>query len=173
MDRMSSGMVGTGGASSAVIGVRCGDGERNVRSVMELWLGDLCMPLLVSWLPCDDTEALRLCVRFVCTSATLMGVVGRDRNAAAAAAAEEREELDARRANAEAAAVAAFGFAVAAVSGWNCKRVSGRQQRNVLEATSASRRSSVLPCIPWIPNEWSQTDYRQKRHHQSAAREHT
>lgn len=71
----------------------------------------------MSWLPCDDTDALRFCVRFVCTSATLVGVVGRDRNAAAAAA-DEREEVDARRANAEAAAVAAFGFAVAAVNGW-------------------------------------------------------
>lgn len=46
-----------------------------------------------------------------------MGVVGRARRAAAAAADDRDEEEDARRAKAEAAAVAALGFAVAAVNG--------------------------------------------------------
>lgn len=46
-----------------------------------------------------------------------MGVVGLARRAAAAAA-DERDDEDARRANADAAAVAALGFAVAAVNGY-------------------------------------------------------
>lgn len=72
----------------------------------------------------DATDALRRIVRFVCTSATLVGVVGRARRAAAAAAAD-REEFDSWRLKTAAAAVAALGFTVAAVSGWGCCRAHG------------------------------------------------
>lgn len=64
----------------------------------------------------DAMDALRLRVRFVSTSATRVGVIGRARSAAAAAAAD-KEELDAWRLKTVAAAVAALGSAVAEVSG--------------------------------------------------------
>lgn len=63
----------------------------------------------------DEIDGFLL-VRLDCTSATIVGVVGRALNAAAAAA-DDSDEDDAWRKNAEAAAVAAFGFAVSFVSG--------------------------------------------------------
>lgn len=73
----------------------------------------------------DETEALRRLVRFVWTSATLVGVVGRARRAAAAAAALKEVE-EARRApvKAETAAEAADGLAVEEFSGGCCRRIS-------------------------------------------------
>jgi len=65
----------------------------------------------------DARDALRRMVRFVWTSATLMGVVGRAARAAAAAAAESDVVLGSWRLNTAAAAVAALGFGVAVVSG--------------------------------------------------------
>jgi hypothetical protein len=60
----------------------------------------------------EDVEPDLLIVRFVCTSATEVGVVGRDRKAAAAAA-DDREALDDRFfRKAWAAAVVAEGFAL-------------------------------------------------------------
>lgn len=55
-------------------------------------------------------------VRLVCTSPTLMGVVGLERRAAAAAA-DDSEVFELRRPNTAAAAVAALGSAVAEVKG--------------------------------------------------------
>lgn len=70
-------------------------------------------------LPEEDTEALRRMVRFVCTSATFVGVWGRARRAAAAAA-EESALFGfwlAADMKADAAAVVALGFAVAGFRG--------------------------------------------------------
>lgn len=64
----------------------------------------------------EDTDGLRRESRFDCTSATFVGLVGRDLSAAAAAA-EEREASEARRMKAEAAAVAALALAVSLVNG--------------------------------------------------------
>lgn len=64
----------------------------------------------------EDTDGLRRDSLFDCTSATLVGLVGRDLKAAAAAA-EERDASEARRIKAEAAAVAAFALAVSLVKG--------------------------------------------------------
>lgn len=112
------GKLGTGGASCGTgAGLRPGEGDLKVRSVIELALGDLwsCFPwrdrsgLLVR-------EALLLRARFDWTSATLVGVVGRALRAAAAAA-DDNEFEGSLRMKAEAAAVAAFGFAVSLVRG--------------------------------------------------------
>lgn len=119
------GMAGTGGASAALGTPREGEGSRNVRSVIEEEL-----PLLSSCglgcpfvdpateLPTDDVEPLLRIVRFVCTSATLVGVVGLDRRAAAAAA----DDKDAFEAwffkKACAAAVAAEALAVVPFRGY-------------------------------------------------------
>ncbi len=62
-------------------------------------------------------EALRRIVRFVWTSATLVGVIGRARRAAAAAAADSEGLLSRFLLKTAAAAVAALGLTVAAVSG--------------------------------------------------------
>lgn len=67
--------------------------------------------------PLDETEPLRRTVRFVWTSATLVGVCGRALSAAAAAADESEGGPDSRRLKADRAAVAAFGFAVDEVRG--------------------------------------------------------
>jgi hypothetical protein len=84
---------------------------------MEPALGDRRRSgLFESPLPTDETDPLRRRVRLVWTAATLVGVVGRALRAAAAAA-EDRFGVDPLRLKAEAAAVAAFGFAVAAVRG--------------------------------------------------------
>lgn len=71
----------------------------------------------------DDCDSLLRSVRFVCTFATSMGVVGRALRAAAAAAAAALREavLDERR-KAEAAAVAAAGFAVEALRGCSWRK---------------------------------------------------
>lgn len=70
----------------------------------------------------DETEALRRLVRFVWTSATLVGVVGRARRAAAAAAAlRELEESRREPVKAVRAADAADGFAVEELSGGCCR----------------------------------------------------
>lgn len=67
----------------------------------------------------EEMDALRRRVRFVWTSATLVGVVGRALRAAAAAAALSEGVDDLRRVSvkAERAADAAEGFAVEALSG--------------------------------------------------------
>jgi hypothetical protein len=93
---MLFGIAGTGGASTA-LGTGAagldGDGSRNVRSVMdpELPLRCNCDPgraVPDTELPIEDVEPLLFIVRFVCTSATDVGIDGLARNAAAAAAAE-------------------------------------------------------------------------------------
>ena len=122
-DGTSSGMVGTGGTSTGRAGgFRCGDGLRKVRSVMDPVLPLRCSPGRRPSLVVELTLALRRWVRFVCTAATLVGVMGRALSAAAAAAAES--DIDVLgvlwRMKAEAAAVAALRLAVAAVSG--CKK---------------------------------------------------
>lgn len=70
----------------------------------------------------EEVEVLRRRVRFVWTSATLVGVVGRARRAAAAAAALREFDEDARRfpVKAEMAADAAEGSAVEALRGCCC-----------------------------------------------------
>lgn len=87
-------MLGTGGASRAagLAAPRFGDCSRNVpiRSVMEPELSlrssiELGRPFTDA-LRELETDARR-CVRLVCTSATFVGVVGRDLSAAPAAAA--------------------------------------------------------------------------------------
>jgi hypothetical protein len=145
----SRGMAGTGGASCAgtadidtglllppaltalpLLPGLPGLGLRNVRSVMLPWLprllsSPLGLPLLprdsiVAAVPLDETEPLRRIVRFVWTSPTLIGVVGRFLSAAAAAA-EDSETLGLLvRLKTARAAVAAFGFAVALVKGCAC-----------------------------------------------------
>lgn len=91
------GIAGTGGASTA-LGTGCddrlGEGSRKDLSDIEPLLPrrsscGLPDPLL----PREDVESALLIVLFVCTSATEVGVVGRDRIAAAAAAAD-REALE-------------------------------------------------------------------------------
>lgn len=72
----------------------------------------------------DDTDGLRRMVRFVWTSATLVGVCGRARRAAAAAAEDSDlfwfwPEADMKAA---AAAVEALGLTVAMVSGCEGRR---------------------------------------------------
>ena len=85
-------MAGTGGASCGVDCNRAGDGSRNDRSDM-----DPAEPLrsnpdpgrpvsIPTAEPCEDTEAARLIVLFVCTSATDVAVVGWLCRAAPAAA---------------------------------------------------------------------------------------
>ena len=104
-----------GGASRGIgAGLRPGEGDRNVRSIIEPTLG---VRVNSSRLPvAEDTDGLRRESRFDCTAATFVGLVGRDLSAAAAAA-EEREASEARRMNAEAAAVAALALAVSLVNG--------------------------------------------------------
>lgn len=113
-----SGIVGTGGASGALGRATplAGDGSRNVLSDIELELRRLS-----NWedaragteLALEEPEFSLRIVRFVWTSATLVGDVGLDRSAAAAAAAES-VALDLLRArNAWAAAVVAEGSALA------------------------------------------------------------
>lgn len=120
------GSAGTGGASSALgtCGDGCGDGSRNVRSDIEPALplrssvdpgGPLTDPRVE--LPTEEVEPALRSIRFVCTSATDVGVVGRDRIAALAAA-DAREAFDIWFfKKAWAAAVAAFGFALLRLSG--------------------------------------------------------
>lgn len=114
------GILGTGGTSWACgAATRAGEGEgdRKVRSVIELALGDRCSSrLLLSRLPVDETEALLRATLFDCTCDTLVGVVGRAFRAAAAAA-DDRDGVDSRLRKAEAAAVAALGLAVSRVNG--------------------------------------------------------
>ena len=93
-----SGIAGTGGASAAGgLCPRFGDGSRNVLSDMEALLS---LRSSIEFGRPDtepvrelETELLRRIMRFVCTSATLVGVVGRERNAAPAAAAARPELL--------------------------------------------------------------------------------
>lgn len=95
-------------------GLRPGDGDRNVRSLIEPTLGVRVSSRLLP--VAEDTDGLRRERRFDCTSATFVGLVGRDLSAAAAAA-EESDASEARRLNAEAAAVAALTLAVSLVKG--------------------------------------------------------
>lgn len=116
------GIVGTGGASWALGRAvpRPGDGSRKVLSDIdpELKRRSNCDEFgrpgtdPAAELVREEVELLRRLVRFVWTSATLVGVVGRERRAVAAAAAE-RFALDLLFArNACAAAVVAEGSAV-------------------------------------------------------------
>lgn len=76
IDSTLSGTDGTGGGSSAglcEVGRR-GDGDLRDLSDMEPALGDRFSPRALSRLPIDDPDALRRMVRFVWTSATLVGV---------------------------------------------------------------------------------------------------
>lgn len=121
---MVFGSAGTGGASTAL--GTCGDGDvsRKVRSDIELLLplrskaapgGPLTDPAVE--LPMEEVEPALRTIRFVCTSATDIGVVGRDRRAAPAAA-EASEALETwflRKA--WAAAVAALGLALLGLKG--------------------------------------------------------
>jgi hypothetical protein len=120
-----AGIAGTGGASRALgrATPRFGDGSRNVLSDIELELSrrsscGLGRPVTedpATELEREEVEALLRSVRFVWTSATFVGDVGRERSAVAAAAAE-RFALDllwARKA--WAAAVVAEGSAVDAL----------------------------------------------------------
>ena len=107
-----------------------GEGDRNVLSVIDPELDCLLrwpgLPHVSGVLrPADDDcDALLRSVRFVCSSATLVGVLGRALRAAAAAAALREALPDERRLKADAAAVAAFGLAVEALKGCcsRCKR---------------------------------------------------
>jgi len=121
---MFLGIEGTGGASGA-LGTGCdrpGEGSRNVRSdndpeLPRRWSCDPDGPFTDPALPMEEAEPDLRRVLFVCTSATEVGVVGRDRRAAAAAA-EESEAFEAwffRKA--EAAAVAAEGLALELLRG--------------------------------------------------------
>jgi len=92
-----AGIAGTGGASRALgrATPRFGDGSRNVLSDIEPELSrrsscGLGRPVTdpATELAREEVEALLRRVRFVWTSATLVGVVGRERSAVAAAAAE-------------------------------------------------------------------------------------
>jgi hypothetical protein len=94
---MFFGIAGTGGAFSKLGRAEplFGDGSRNVRSVI-----DPELPRRSSWapggprtgpvteLPIEEFELVLRIVLFVWTSATEVGVIGLDRNAAAAAAAD-------------------------------------------------------------------------------------
>lgn len=108
------GIVGTGGASGALgrAAPLAGDGSRKVLSDIELELrrrSNCEAGCAGTELALEEPEFSLRIVRFVWTSATLVGDVGRDRSAAAAAAAE-RVALDLLRArNAWAAAVVAEG----------------------------------------------------------------
>lgn len=124
------GIVGTGGASGALgrAAPLAGDGSRKVLSDIELELRRRS-----NWedaragteLALEEPEFSLRNVRFVWTSATLVGVVGLDRRAAAAAAAES-VALDLLRArNAWAAAVVAEGSTLALISA-RCKQNSGQ-----------------------------------------------
>ena len=77
----------------ALLPGRFGLGVRKVRSVIDPLLPRLrrpaCSRVCSDALPVEATDALRRTVRFVCTSATRVGVVGRARRAAAAAAADK------------------------------------------------------------------------------------
>jgi hypothetical protein len=88
----SRGTGGTGGASEAALTCglsRPGEGDLNDRSVIDPALPLLSSPgrALPTLLPTDPFESL-LCIRFVCTFPTEVGIVACDRRAAAAAAAE-------------------------------------------------------------------------------------
>ena len=126
---MFFGIAGTGGASGA-LGTACdGDESRNVRSVIEPELPFRCRVGLGP--PCadpapelamEDPDADLRSVLFVWTSATDVGVVGRDRRAAPAAA-DAREAFEAWFfKKACAAAVAAEGLALDPLRGYASMR---------------------------------------------------
>lgn len=126
------GIVGTGGASGALgrAAPLAGEGSRNVLSDIELELrrrsncGD---DRAGTELALEEPEFVLRIVRFVWTSATLVGDVGRDRSAAAAAAAES-VALDLLRArNAWAAAVVAEGSALGLPLAFACCRQNSSQ----------------------------------------------
>lgn len=126
MAGMLFGIAGTGGASGA-LGTACdGDGSRNVRSVIDpelpfrcnVGLGPLCTDPAAE-LPIEDAEPDLRRVLFVWTSATDVGVVGRDRRAAPAAA-EARDAFEAWFfKKACAAAVVAEGLALDPLRGYS------------------------------------------------------
>lgn len=89
--RIVGGINGTGGASSAAGVCLAGEGARNDLSAIEPLLSLRCnmlfgLPFTEPFLELPIDE-LRRIMRFVCTLATSVGVVGLDRNAAPAAAA--------------------------------------------------------------------------------------
>lgn len=138
--RSGVGRLGTGGTSRGFgAGLRPGDGERNVRSIIEPTLGVLVSSRRrLPFRPCaDERDGLRLKALFDCTSDTTVGLIGRALSAAAAAA-DERDGvwLLSRLANAEAAAVAAFALAVSFVRG------CGDRTRNMISAVMNSKRKS-------------------------------
>jgi hypothetical protein len=125
-----SGMLGTGGASSALCrglpsALGAGLGVRNVRCVIELELSlrssmeegrPFRFVVEPSWeLAQEEFDADRRMVRLVCTSATFVGVIGLALRAAAAAAADSVASpfLFCWARKASAAAEVAFGFASA------------------------------------------------------------
>ncbi len=157
----SLGMAGTGGASWAprdceypwpmvplLLG-RCGLGDLKVRSVMDPELPLLCKPGRGSGSEeaLDDTDALRRTVRFVCTSATLVGACGRALSAAAAAAEEsERPVPGSRRWKAEAAAVVALVFAGDKERGCIFRvRPSAQTQKSHMARGQVVRRNGAPP----------------------------
>lgn len=112
-------MLGIGGTSCFLRGVRPGDGDRNVRSLIELTLGLLCCLLFLprSRLAGDDNEEVRRCVLLEEISATFVGALGCARKAAAAAA-EDNDGAGLPRMKADAAAVVALRSAVSFVRGY-------------------------------------------------------
>lgn len=129
---MFFGIAGTGGASMA-LGTgeeRDGDCSRKVRSVIEPELprrtsadpGGLRTEPATE-LPAEEVDPFRRMVLLVWTSATDVGVVGLDRNAAAAAA-EDKEAFEGRwDRNAEAAAVAAAALTLDEFNGCEYKNL--------------------------------------------------
>lgn len=139
--RSGVGRLGTGGASRGLgAGLRPGDGDRNVRSIIEPTLGVLVSSRrrLPSRPGADERDGLRRKALLDCTSDTIVGLIGRARRAAAAAA-EERDGvwLFSPRANAEAAAVAALALAVSFVKG------CGDRTRNMVSAILNGKQKST------------------------------
>jgi hypothetical protein len=144
------GIVGTGGASGALgrAAPLAGEGSRNVLSDIELELrrrsncGD---DRAGTELALEEPEFVLRIVRFVWTSATLVGDVGRDRSAAAAAAAES-VALDLLRArNAWAAAVVAEGSALGLPLAFACGLDAALFLRPNILATMGERPRKPLP----------------------------
>lgn len=122
-------MLGTGGTSCFFPGaVRPGDGDRKVRSVIELTLGDL---VSLEFFPRsrpptgDDSEEARRWALLDGASATFVSVAGCARKAAAAAADDsDGAGLLLPRMYADAAAMAASGATVSFVRAGYRKAIS-------------------------------------------------
>lgn len=118
---VEAGMLGTGGTSCFLLeAVRPGDGDRKVRSVIELTLGVLeSLEVFPRSRPIgDDSEEARRWTLLDGASATFVSVAGCARKAAAAAADDnDGAGLLLPRMYADAAAMAASGAAVCFVRG--------------------------------------------------------